>query len=61
MKFYRTKENNVINLDEVTLVYRDPETDIYMVAFRSGLTYEMPEITEEDIDKMMEYNNYFID
>ena len=61
MKFYKTRENNIINLEEVTMIYRDPETLTYRVAFRSGVTYEMPEITQEDISKFMEYNDYLLD
>ena len=60
MKFYQTKENNVINLEEVTLIYRDPDTNIYRVSFTNGMTYEMPEITETDIENFMEYSNYLI-
>ena len=61
MKFYKTKENNIINLDQVTCIYRDPEDGTYRIAFTSGLTYEMPEITEKDIDRLMDYNDYLID
>lgn len=60
MKFYRTKENNLINLDEVTLIYKDPVDDGYRVSFMNGITYEMPEIDETDIARIMEYNNYLI-
>ena len=61
MKFYRTKENNLFNLDEITAIYRDPPDDIYRVATVGGQIFSVPELDEEDIDKMMEYNNYFID
>lgn len=61
MKLYRTKENNVFNLEQLTMAYRDPATGIYNLSFTSGITYEMPEITEEDIDRIMEYNNHLID
>ena len=60
MKFYRTKENNLINLEEVTIIYRDPRTDLYNISTTDGRIFEMPEITQEDIDKIMEYNNFFI-
>ena len=61
MKFYRTKENNLVNLEEAMMIYRDPETELYRVAFKNGTTFEMPEIDKEDIDRIMEYNDYLID
>lgn len=61
MKFYKTKENNLFNLDEITAIYRDPTDDIYRVATVGGQIFSVPELDEEDVDKMMEYNNYFID
>lgn len=60
MKLYRTKENNVINLEEVTFIYKDPADLGYRVAFTNGITYEVPEITEDDIENLMEYNNYVL-
>ena len=60
MKLYKTKENNIINLEQVTLIYRSPETGVYNVSFTNGMTYEMPEIGDEDISNIMEYNNHFI-
>ena len=62
MKLYRTKENNVINLEMVTMIYKDPEApECYRVAFSGGNTYELPELDETDIDRIMEYNNHLID
>ena len=61
MKLYRTKEKNLINLDEVTLIYKDPVDGGYRVSFTNGITYDMPEIEEADIDRIMEYNDYLID
>ncbi len=60
MKFYRTKENNLINLEKVATIYKDPDTLTYMVAYSGGNTYEMPELTGEDIDRIMAYNDYLI-
>jgi hypothetical protein len=60
MKLYRTKENNLINLDEVALIYKDPADNGYCVSFTNGITYEMPEIDETDIARIMEYNDYLI-
>ncbi len=60
MKLYCTTENNVINLEQVTLIYKDPETGGYRVSFTNGITYEMPELRESDINKIMEYNDYLI-
>ena len=61
MRFYRTREENLLNLDQVTVIYRDPDDGAYRVSFTNGLTYEMPEIEGEDIDRIMEYNNHLID
>ena len=61
MRFYRTREENLLNLDQVTVIYRDPDDGGYRVSFTNGLTYEMPEIEGEDIDSIMEYNNHLID
>lgn len=61
MKLYCTKEKNVINLEQVTLIYKDPVDGGYRVSFTNGITYEMPELTEHDVDRIMEYNDYFID
>ena len=59
MKFYRTKENNIINLEEITLIYKG-ENGKYSVVFKNTQDYVVPELTEEDIKNIMEYNNYFI-
>lgn len=61
MKLYRTKEDNLINLEQVTMIYKDPEDGGYRVSFTNGITYDMPEIEAADIDKIMEYNDYLID
>lgn len=62
MKLYRTKDDNVINLEEVTLIYKDPTSpECYRVALTSGVTYELPELDKDDIDRIMEYNDYLID
>lgn len=61
MKFYRTKENNLINLEQTLTIYRDPETGLYRVVYKEGPTIEMPELDVSDIDRIMEYNNHFID
>lgn len=42
------------------MIYRDPDSESYRVAFKNGPTFEIPEITEEDIDRIMEYNDYLI-
>ena len=60
MRFYRTKEGNLVNLEQVTLIYRDPDDDGYRVSFSNGITYEMPELDEDDIERIMEYNSHFI-
>ena len=56
MKIYRTKENNLINLEQVTMIYKDPDDGGYRVSFTSGITYEMPELDLADIEKIMDYN-----
>ena len=60
MKFYRTKENNLINLEQVTLIYKDPDDGGYRVSFTSGITYDMPELDEADIERILDYSNYLI-
>ncbi len=60
MKLYRTKENTVINLDGVTMIFKNTGGEGYHVAFNNGVHYDVPELTEEDIDKIMSYNDYFI-
>jgi hypothetical protein len=61
MRFYRTKEGNLVNLEQVTLVYKDPEDGGYRVSFSNGITYDMPEIEQADIDNIRHYNDYLID
>ncbi len=60
MKLYRTKQNNVINLEEVTLIYKDKGTGTYSVVFKNMQDYSVPELDEEDIANIMEYNNFLI-
>lgn len=60
MKIYRTKEDNLINLEQVTLIYKDIDDGGYRVSFTNGITYEMPELDEEDIERIMNYNDYLI-
>ena len=60
MKFYKTSKGNIINLEHVDLIYADDEAR-YTVAFKNEKEYMVPELTEEDIDRIMEYNNHFID
>ena len=60
MKLYKTKENNIINLEQLTTIYKNPETETYFVSYINGITYEMPELDEDDIDRIMDYNDYFI-
>ena len=61
MKFYRTKESNLINLEKAEFIYKDPaHPDCYRVHYESGYTYEIPELDEDDIDRIMEYNDHLI-
>ena len=60
MRLYRTKEDNVINLEQMTTIYKSPETGTYHVSYVSGITYEMPELDESDVDRIMDYNDYLI-
>lgn len=61
MKFYRTKNNTVLNLEKITVIYKSPEDGTYNVATDEGKIFEVPELTDDDIDRIMEYNNYLID
>lgn len=61
MKFYRTRTNTLINLEEVTMIYRDPETsEYYLMLTNKGTVCELRDFNEEDVDRIMEYNDYFI-
>ena len=60
MKLYRTTNNTVINLEKVTLIYKDPQDGTYNVATDEGKIFEVPELQDEDIDRIMDYNNYLI-
>ena len=62
MRLYRTKNNNVINLDEIAMIRVDDgwSRKDYQVVLPSGQTVYVPELTEEDIDRIMEYNDYDI-
>lgn len=60
MKLYRTREDNIINLENITMIYRDPETDLYVVSTVDGKMYQMPEIEKDDIERIMEYNDFLI-
>lgn len=63
MKLYETKDKNIINLENVTMIYKSPGEDTYKVATISGYTYELLPDTfnETDIQRIMNYNDYFID
>ena len=61
MKLYETKEGNVINLEKAEIIYKDPaHPDCYRVRFQSGYVYEIPELDEDDINRIMEYNDHLI-
>ena len=61
MKFYRTRTNTLINLEEVTMIYRDPETsDHYLMLTNKGTVCELRDFNEEDVERIMDYNDYFI-
>lgn len=63
MKLYETKDKNIINLENVTMIYKSPGEDTYKVATISGYIYELLPDTfnETDIQRIMNYNDYFID
>ena len=60
MKLYKTKEDNIINLEQLTTIYKNQETGTYFVSYINGITYEMPELDKDDIDRIMAYNDYLI-
>ena len=62
MKFYRTTNNTLINLEKVTLIYKNPnpKDNTYHVATDEGKIFEVPELKDEDIDRIMAYNDYLI-
>lgn len=61
MKLYRTAKDNLINLDDVTEIYRSNDQSPYTVIYKGGRVRTVPELTVEDIDNIMDYNNYLID
>lgn len=61
MRFYRTKKGNLINLEEVVMVYRENDSSSYSVVFKNKNDYYVPELDDDDIDRIMDYNNHFID
>ena len=60
MKLYRTKEDNLINLEQVATIYKNQDNGMYHVSCTNGITYELPEIGPDDIEKIMDYNDYLI-
>ena len=61
MKLYRTAKDNLINLDDVTEIYRSNDQSPYTVIYKGSRVRTVPELTVEDIDNIMDYNNYLID
>ena len=59
MILYKTKANNIINLDQVSVIYVDPDwTDKrYKVVTSGGDCIPFPELTEEDIEEIMKIQN----
>ena len=60
MKFYRTEKDNLINLEEVAMIYKGGPDEPYTVALKNGKEYSVPELGIEDVDHIMDYNAYFI-
>lgn len=58
MRLYRTSDDSIINLDEISAI-TPFEDDYKIVLFSNGLEYKF-KLSEKDIDNIMEYNNYFI-
>lgn len=43
------------------MIYRDPETsEYYLMLTNKGTVCELRDFNEEDVDRIMEYNDYFI-
>ncbi len=61
MKLYRTSKDNLINLDDISEIYRATDQSPYTVIYKGGRASTVPELTVEDIDNIMDYNNYLID
>ena len=60
MKFYRTEKDNLINLEEAAMIYKGGPEEPYTVALKNGKEYSVPELKVEDVDRIMEYNDYLI-
>lgn len=56
---YKTKAGNLINLDNVSYIFIDPEWSKknYQVVTPSGHRDYFPELTEEDIDEIVKLQN----
>ena len=59
MILYKTKANNIINLDQVSVIYVDPDwTDKrYKVVTSGGDHIPFPELTEDNIEEIMKIQN----
>jgi len=62
MILYKTKANNIINLDRVSVIYVDPDwTDKrYRVVTSGGDRIPFPELTEEDIENISKLDNTLV-
>lgn len=60
MKLYRTANNTVVNLEEVEIIHPEEEGG-YSVETKSGNVHKLAELTDDDIDRIMEYNSYLLD
>ena len=59
MKLYQTKTKTIINLDNIVSIYR-MENGLYKMIGVSGDIFRAPDIDEEDIDRIMEYNDHLL-
>lgn len=56
MKLYKTKKGNIINLDQISIIYKDLDwTDKrYQVVTPGGEHIYLSELTEDDIETIMQ-------
>lgn len=60
MKLYQTSQGDIINLEKVSMIlHKDSMDGEHTIFFDKNIVTDVV-LLDEDIEKIMEYNNYFI-
>lgn len=59
MKLYQTSQGDIINLEKVSLIQHNEGVVEYTIFFDENVVTDLV-LLDEDIERIMEYNNYFI-